>query len=166
MVISSEVWARIPMKLSKKSDYALRALFNLAERFGEGPISIRELAEKNDIPRRFLEQIMIELRICGWVQSIAGRDGGFVLAKRPEAITMGEVVRHFDGLIAPIGCVSVSSYEPCSQEATCRFRRVLLDVRNFSAQLMDQATLALALRGEPVRRDEVFSEVFVGGAGI
>jgi Rrf2 family protein len=164
--ISSETRVRIPMKMSKKSDYALRALFSLAEGPGSGPISIRELAERNDIPRRFLEQIMIELRIRGWVRSIAGRDGGFVLAKPPEEITMGEVVRHFDGLIAPIGCVSVSSYEPCSQEATCRFRRVLLEIRNFAAQLMDKATLAFTMRVEPVRREEVFSDVFIEGAGI
>ena len=154
------------MKLSRKSDYALRALFTLAEHYGEGPISIRELAEKNDIPRRFLEQIMIELRERKWVKSIAGRDGGFVLGAEPGSITMGQVVRHFDGLIAPISCVSVSHYEPCSQEPFCRFRRVLLDVRNYSAKLMDEATLAMTLRQQPVTHEEVFSADFIGGDGI
>lgn len=154
------------MKLSRKSDYALRALFTLAEHYGQGPISIRELAEKNDIPRRFLEQIMIELRERKWVKSIAGRDGGFVLGADPSSITMGQVVRHFDGLIAPISCVSVSHYEPCSQESHCRFRRVLLDVRNFSAKLMDQATLASTMQHQPVTHEEVFSEAFIGGDGI
>ena len=68
------------MKLSRKSDYALRALFTLVEHYGQGPVSIREIAEGNDIPRRFLEQIMIDLRHLGVVESIAGRDGGFILA--------------------------------------------------------------------------------------
>ncbi len=89
------------MKVSRKSDYALRALFGLMATDGTTPVSIRELAERYDVPRRFLEQIMLELKSKGWVRSIAGRDGGFVLAKRPDEITMGEVVRHFDGVLAP-----------------------------------------------------------------
>ncbi|MFO0000065.1 MAG: RrF2 family transcriptional regulator, partial [bacterium] len=119
------------MKLSRKSDYALRALFSLVANQNERPVSVRELAEWNDIPRRFLEQIMLELKSQGWVQSVPGRDGGFLLAKPPSAITMGEVVRHFDGILAPIACVSTSHFEPCSQEGTCRFRRIMLDVRNY-----------------------------------
>ncbi|MFM7833198.1 MAG: RrF2 family transcriptional regulator, partial [Planctomycetaceae bacterium] len=76
------------MKLSKKTDYALGALFTLVEYRGRGPLSIREIAERNDIPRRFLEQIMLDLKSRGWVLSIAGRDGGFELAKDPAEITM------------------------------------------------------------------------------
>ena len=88
------------MKVSRKSDYALRALMTLVGRFGKGPVSIRELAEVNDVPRRFLEHIMLELKAHGVVKSIPGRIGGFELAKRPEEITMGQIVRFFDGLIA------------------------------------------------------------------
>jgi Rrf2 family protein len=154
------------MKLSRKSDYALRALFDLVAHDGTTPIPIRELAERNDVPKRFLEQIMLELKSKGWVRSIAGRDGGFVLAKRPDEITMGEVVRHFDGVLAPIGCVSTSHYQPCSQESVCRFRRVLLDIRNYSARHMDQATLAAVFSGPIVTREEVFSSQFTGGEGI
>jgi Rrf2 family protein len=152
------------MKLSRKSDYALRTLVTLAEHYGEGPISIRELAERNDVPRRFLEQIMLDIKGRGWVESVPGRDGGFVLARRPEEITMGQVVRHFDGLLAPIPCVSVSSYEPCSQEAHCRFRRVLLEIRNYTARRMDQADLATLSMSVPVQKSEVFA--FAEGAGI
>ena len=155
-----------PMKLSRKSDYALRALMTLVERFGKGPVSIRELAEKNDVPKGFLEHIMLDLKSRGVVKSIAGRIGGFILARDPEQITMGEIVRHFDGLLAPIGCVSVSNYEPCSQEGTCRFRRVLLDVRNYTARKMDEATLAQVFGSVPVTTAEVFSLVFIGGDGI
>lgn len=154
------------MKLSKKSDYALRALFTLVEHRGEGPLSIREIAERNDIPRRFLEQIMLDLKSRGWVVSIPGRDGGFELAKDPAEITMGQVVRHFDGVLAPITCVSTSHYEPCSQEGNCRFRRVMLDIRNYVARMMDSATLARVFAGSVVRREEVFSAEMTYGDGI
>lgn len=153
------------MKISRKSDYALRALFGLIDSDGKSPVSIRELAEKYDVPRRFLEQIMLELKTKGWVRSVAGRDGGFLLAKKPEEITMGEIVRHFDGILAPIGCVSTTHYEPCSQESVCRFRRVLLDIRNYTARRME-ATLAAVFAGPVVKREEVFSIEFIGGEGI
>ena len=154
------------MKLSRKSDYALRALMSLVGCYGKGPVSIRELAEANDIPRKFLEHIMLEMKSRGWVASIAGRDGGFVLAKPPAEITMGQVVRHFDGILAPISCVSTSHYEPCTQENVCRFRRVLLDVRNYITRMMDGANLGTVYSGSIVRKEEVFSPAFVYGDGI
>jgi Rrf2 family protein len=154
------------MKLTRKSDYALRALVTLALRYGEGPVPNRELAEQNDIPKRFLEQIMQELKVKGWVVSSPGRDGGFELGVRPEQLTMGQIVRLFDGMLAPIACTSTSYYEACSQEATCRFRRVLLEIRNHSSQLMDRATLADLVLSQPVRHEEVFQRDFEEGAGI
>ena len=115
------------MRISKKTDYALRALFTLVEHHGGAPIPIRELARRNDVPKRFLEQIMLALKSQGWVESTAGIRGGYVLAKDPTKITMGEVVRYFDGIIAPIDCVSVTGYQRCTQESVCRFRRVFFD---------------------------------------
>jgi len=153
------------MKLSRKSDYALRALVYLTMNRTRGPISIRELAAENDVPKRFLEQIMLELKGKGWVTSVAGRIGGFKLAKEPDAITMGQVVRHFDGVLAPVWCVSATHYEPCSQEPKCRFRRVLLDARNYVSLLMDQATLSKVVLGAVVTRGEVFNDNY-DGAGI
>ena len=150
------------MKLSKKCDYALRAMFTLAEHYGKGPLSVRELADRNFVPRRFLEQIMRDLKEKGWVESVAGRDGGFVLAKPPELVTMGQVVRHFDGLLAPISCVSVSHYEPCKLETVCRFRRTLLDIRNYVSRLMDSTTLASLIGAPVVRREEVFLPGLMG----
>lgn len=79
---------------------------------------------------------------------------------------MGEIVRHFDGFLAPISCVSVSGYKPCSQEAGCRFRRILLKARNMVTRLMDESTLADVLRGEPVSKFEVTSIQGVDGDGI
>jgi DNA-binding IscR family transcriptional regulator len=91
--------------------------------------------------------------------------GGYVLAKNPGKITMGEVVRFFDGILAPIDCVSVTGYQRCSQEPVCRFRRVFLNARNYVAGLMDRATLAELARGAPVSKQEV-SAGFTGGEGI
>jgi len=108
---------------------------------------------------------MLALKSQGWVDSVAGVRGGYVLAKSPSKITMGEVVRHFDGIIAPIDCVSVMGYKRCSQEPVCRFRRVFLDARNYVAGLMDRATLAEVAKSTPVSKREV-SAGFIGGEGI
>jgi Rrf2 family protein len=154
------------MKLSRKSDYALRALMTLVANYPKGPISVRELALENDISKKFLENIMLEMKAQGWVTSIPGREGGFVLAQPPEKITMGQVVRYFDGILAPIACVSTTHYERCSQEGKCRFRRVLLDIRDYIAQLMDSATLSSVVTGPIVRHEEVFSVGMIHGDGI
>jgi Rrf2 family protein len=132
----------MPVQLSAKSDYALRTLFFLAKNNELEPHSIREIAEKNDIPRRFLEHIMLDLKKKGWVRSISGRYGGYVLAKDPREITLGEVVRYFDCVLAPIGCVSVTKYIPCTQEHNCPFRSIMKAVRDKAAELMDNTTLA------------------------
>lgn len=153
------------MRISKKTDYALRALFTLVDHFGGVPIPIREMARRNDVPKKFLEQIMLQLKARGWVDSVAGIRGGYVLAKSPSKITMGEVVRHFDGILAPIDCVSVTGYKRCSQEPVCKFRRVFLDARNYVAGVMDKTTLAEIAKGLPVTKREV-SAGFIGGEGI
>jgi len=141
-------------------------MFTLVDHYGGAPIPIRELARRNDVPKRFLEQIMLNLKAQGWVDSVSGVRGGYLLARNPAKITMGEIVRHFHGILAPIECVSVSGYKRCSQEAVCRFRRVFLDARNYVTILMDRATLADIARGKPVTGQEVFAPDFVGGAGI
>lgn len=154
------------MRLSRKTDYALRVLMTLVDRWGQGPISMNELAKKNDVPKKFLEHIMLDLKSQGWVESSPGRLGGYVLALAPERITLGQVVRHFDGILAPVGCVSQSQPEACSQSATCRFRRVLLDVRNATAAHLDGTTLAQVARHEPVAPREVLTLGLADGDGI
>jgi Rrf2 family protein len=154
------------VRVSKKTDYALRALFTLVEHFGGAPIPIRELARRNDAPKRFLEQIMLDLKAQNWVDSTAGIRGGYVLARNPNQITMGEVVRHFNGILAPIDCVSVTGYKRCSQESVCRFRRVFFDARNYVAGIMDRATLAEVAKGLPLSKQETSSSNFLGGEGI
>lgn len=137
------------MQLSMRTDYALRAVFTLAEHYGGPPIPIVELARRNDIPKRFLEQIMLDLKAGGWVKSRPGKSGGYMLARSPARITMGEIVRYFNGSLAPIHCVSLTHYKRCSQESVCRFRHVMRDVRNLVALLLDRATLAEVIRTAP-----------------
>ena len=153
------------MRMSKKTDYALRALVGLARWSKTRPIPLRALAQLNDVPQGFMQQIMLDLREQGWVKSAAGRDGGYQLALPPEEITMGQVVRHFDGVLAAIGCVSTANHEPCSQEPVCAFRQVLLEVRNHTAELLDRTTLA-ALASGSVQRGEKAAAEFIEGAGI
>jgi Rrf2 family protein len=153
------------MKVSKKTDYALRALFAIAELKGES-ISTKNLSEYTDVPRRFLENIMLEMNNAGWVKSIPGRYGGYVLAKDANDITLGEVIRHFEGMLAMISCVSVSNYEPCSQESKCYFRRVFLNIRNLTAQILDKMSIAVCLNQAPIKKDDIYNEEFIGGLGI
>ncbi len=159
------------MKLSMKSDYAFRVLFSLVEHYGRGPVSIRALAERNSIPKAFLEHIMLELKGKGWVKSIAGKHGGYELARNPEKIMMGEIVRYFEGTAS-------HEEEPKSRgrkkktrstkapEASTRFRRVMREVREHAAGMMDKASLAAVFAGRPVGKDDVLAQEFGGGAGI
>ncbi len=150
------------MKISRKCDYALRALFHLASGSQGELFSVKELSSENDIPRRFLENIMIEMKEQGWVNSVSGREGGYFLAIEPKSLTIGKVVRYFDGFVAPIGCVSLLHYEPCSQENKCRMRRIFLSIRNETARILDSSTIESLLVQNPV----VSNEVFYDGLGI
>jgi len=154
------------MKLSKRTDYALRAIFTLVEEYPGKPISIRELARVNRVPKRFLEQILLDMKTQGWIESYAGKFGGYRLARDPSGITMGEIVRFFDGILAPIGCVSISKHEPCTQARVCRFRRLMLRVRNVVADIMDKTTLANLYAESIVASDELMNQKFFGGEGI
>ena len=103
---------------------------------------------------------------AGWVRSIPGRYGGYTLAKRSDEITLGEVIRFFEGMIAMISCVSVSNYEPCSQEGKCYFRRIFLNIRNLTAQILDRTTIASCLGQTPITKEDIYREEFIGGLGI
>jgi Rrf2 family protein len=132
------------MKLSRRSEYGLRALQSLAASYGDGPLPTRDLAESNRIPVKFLEQILLQLKHAGIVHSRRGPSGGYLLAHAPQEITLGKVVRILDGPLAPISCASHTAYERCScpDESTCGLRRVMLQVRDAVADIMDHTTLA------------------------
>ena len=157
------------LQVSAKSDYALRALVHLARNYRgdeSEPVSIRVLAESNDIPKRFLEHIMIEMRKKGWVRPLAGRTGGFVLSMPPEEITMAQVIRFFDGALAPIDCVSVQRYRCCSQQGTCGFRRIFLDIRNYAAERLERATLRSVAGSPAVSELQILPDAFKHSEGI
>lgn len=134
------------MKLSKKGEYALRSLINLgiAAEVGRKLVQVSELAENEQLPVKFLEQILQLLKEAGFVESHRGKFGGYRLAKPGKDITIGAVVRLIDGPLAPIGCVSQTAYEKCScpDETHCGLRMLMLDVRNAIAGILDRYTLA------------------------
>jgi len=134
------------MKLSKRGEYALRSLINLgiAAKVGRSLVRVTELAKAEDLPVKFLEQVMQQLREAGFVASERGKHGGYRLARPAGKIAIGEIVRLIDGPLAPIGCVSQSAYEKCScpDEAHCGLRMLMLDVRNAIAAILDRYTLA------------------------
>jgi Rrf2 family protein len=134
------------MKLSKRGEYALRSLINLgiAAKVGRRLVRVTELAKAEDLPVKFLEQVMQQLREAGYVESARGKHGGYRLAKPAAAIPVGAIVRLIDGPLAPIGCVSQTAYEPCNcpDEAHCGLRMLMLDVRNAIAAILDRYTLA------------------------
>lgn len=160
------------MKLSKKGEYALRALIDLgiAAEVGRPLVQVSELAEKEKIPVKFLEQIMQFLKEQGFVESQRGKFGGYRLSRASSKITVGSVVRSIDGPLAPIGCVSHTAYEKCScpDEVHCGLRMLMLDVRNAIAGILDRYSLAdvVEVTLRKMRRDEVplpFSESLIPG---
>jgi Rrf2 family cysteine metabolism transcriptional repressor len=132
------------MRLSKRGEYGLRALQDLARHHGDGPVPNKDLAERNNIPARFLEQILLALKHGRIVHSRKGPRGGYYLARPPGEITLAEVVRLLDGPLAPVSCVSEVAYEPCGcpDMEKCGLRRVMREVRDVVAEMMESTTLA------------------------
>lgn len=137
--------------LSKKAKYGLKAMFRLAKEYGKYPMLIADLAEQEQIPKKFLELILLELRKKGLLISKMGKGGGYSLAKEPSKITVGQVVRILDGPLAPIGCVSKTAYQPCEEcdsERTCSIRLIMQQVRDATASILDSTTLAEASKAK------------------
>jgi len=149
------------MNLSKRGEYALRALIDIgmAREQGRELLPIRELAERERIPVKFLEQILLQLKEAGFLESRRGKKGGYLLRKSPKAIRIGDVVRLIDGPLAPIPCVSKTAYAPCScpDEDHCGLRMLMLDVRNSIAEHLDRHTLedVVEVTMRKLRRDRV-----------
>lgn len=109
------------MNLSRKCQYALRAIFELARCRDEGPIASHRIAEAESIPPNFLELILKELRQVGWVDSSRGPNGGYVLAVAPDGLSVGEVIRFIDGALAPVKCMAGPGGHQCSAQDRCAF---------------------------------------------
>ena len=132
------------MRLSRRSEYGLRALIDLVRHQDDGPVALAALAERDRLPTKFLEQIMSSLKHAGIVRSTLGAHGGYALAVDPGTVSVGRVIRLLDGALAPLACVSLRYYEPCScvDETICPLRDVMLDVRDAMLEILDQETLA------------------------
>jgi Rrf2 family protein len=134
------------MKLSVRGEYALRALLVLALDYQEDDsvVRIQEISRKQNIPKRFLEQILNDMKSAGIVESKRGVAGGYRLRRPPERITLAEVIRHIEGPLAPVSCVSERFYEKCScpDESRCAIRSVMKDVREAIVNVLDQVTFA------------------------
>ncbi len=132
------------MKLSVHGEYALRALLVLGTHYGEPVISIQTISDEQKIPKKFLEQILNDLKRTGAVESKRGIAGGYRLARDPKEITLAAVIRHIEGALAPISCVSERFYEKCScpDEARCAIRNVMKEVREQIVKVMEKVTVA------------------------
>src|SRR5947199_3437653 len=132
------------MKLSVRGEYALRALLVLGLNYNESVVRIQTISEQQNIPKRFLEQILNDLKSAGVVQSRRGVAGGYRLARRPEEITLAAVIRHIEGALAPVSCVSERFYEKCScpDESRCAIRTVMKEIRDAVVQIAERVTIA------------------------
>ena len=131
--------------LSQRTRYTIRALLHLADRYGQGPVQLSEIAEKQNIPAKFLTVMLSSMRRAGLVETMRGREGGYWLAKPPEQISYGEIVRLTRGSLGLLPCASRLAYQQCTNcidEQKCRLHRAMLMVRDETARILDGLSLA------------------------
>jgi len=134
--------------LSKKTRYALLALSKLAKDYGKGPILISEISNSEQIPQRFLESILLELKKMGILGSRLGKFGGYFLVKKPEEVSLDDIIRHFEGSLAMLYCISEKSYQPCEfckKEESCKIRNVFKEIRDNTQSVLKKTTLDLII---------------------
>lgn len=134
--------AEAVLKISTKGEYASRAMLELALRHKDGHLHIKAISAAQDIPERFLEQILLQLKRAGYLRSLKGPRGGYALAKPPELISVAEVVRVMDGPLAPIDCVSVTAHQVCPHEDDCGLKSLWKETRDAVAAIMERTTFA------------------------
>ena len=137
--------------LSKKTKYAIRALIALGEHFGGDSMNILSISQKEKIPKKFLEQILLEMRNAGFLFSKKGAGGGYSLLKNPAEINLVQVMRLTGGPIAQLPCVSLNFYrrcEECKEEATCGIRDTFMSVRDATLKILSETTIADLIRKE------------------
>ena len=130
------------MKLTARSEYALLALVYLARHQGEGNVTIDTIAQAQGIPSKFLEQLLLALKRSHFLRSMKGQHGGYQLAKPPEQITLAEIVRLFDGALAPTESVSQNFYESTPIEKETKLTGVFKDIRNYVSRKLETTTIA------------------------
>src|SRR5438552_10686053 len=152
------------MKLSLRGEYALRALLVLGLNYPQSVLRIQNISQQQNIPKRFLEQILNDLKSAGVVASKRGVAGGYRLARAPEEITLAAVIRHIEGALAPVSCVSERFYEKCScpDEARCAIRSVMKEARDAVVKVVERVTLAeLCERARKLQQEPMSAADFV-----
>ena len=132
------------MVLNKKTQYAILALTNLAKEYGKGAILISDIAKNENLPQRFLENILQELKKLGLVGSRLGKSGGYFLIRDPKEIKLVTIIRHFEGTIAMMYCISEKAYQPCEfckDEEQCQIRKVFKQIRDTTWDILSETTL-------------------------
>jgi Rrf2 family protein len=125
------------MKITYKGDYALKTILDLTFHYERKAVRIEEIAQRQDIPKKFLEQILLKLKQGGFVASKRGPGGGYYLTRDPKDISLGEVIRFIEGPIAPIGCVSETTKTNCEFENRCGFNPIFREIRDAISQIVD-----------------------------
>ena len=141
--------------LSRRAKYALKAMICLAQSQDPAPLSVGDVARRTNVPQPFLEQILSELKRRNLLVSRRGKQGGFQLARKPEEITFAEIIRHIDGPLALAPCASRTAYRPCPEcrdVKTCELRRTLILVRDATADILENTTLASELTKQPAAK--------------
>jgi Rrf2 family protein len=134
--------------MSKKCKYAIKALMRLAKNFNQGHLQTADIAQKENIPKKFLEQILLDLKHAEIVSSKQGSGGGYFLIKDPKDVSIAEIYRLFDGAIALLPCVSLNFYEKCddcTNESECAMQREFIKIREGARVVMSQTTIASLL---------------------
>ncbi|MGF7185374.1 Rrf2 family protein [Desulfitispora alkaliphila] len=143
------------MKLSTKGEYGVRAMFDLAQHHGQGPISLKSIAERQGISEHYLEQLVAGLRKAGLLKSVRGAQGGYTLAREPDDIKIGEIIRILEGPIAPVECVSEEEGDKCTRFNKCVAKNIWAKVRDSISGVLDSITLADMLKeAEEVKKAE------------
>ena len=143
------------MRLTYKGDYALKTILDLALHYRKNPVTINDLAKRADIPTKFLEQILLDLKRGGFVVSRRGKVGGYLLARAPSEIKLGEVIRFIDGPIEPIACVD-KNYKGCNDINKCVFRSIWQQITELNSKITDNITFE-----DLVKKNKKLSSAFI-----
>jgi Rrf2 family cysteine metabolism transcriptional repressor len=130
------------MKITFKGDYALKIMLDLSLEYGGPLVQMKEIAGRQDIPKKFLEQIVLILKGAKYIRTVRGPKGGIALAKEPAKITVGEIIRLIEGPTAPIACVSTTGREKCDFENRCAFRDLFGEITRLINDVVDKVTFA------------------------
>lgn len=139
------------MSLSQKCQYSLRAIFELAKHYGEGPVKIADIAEKQAIPTRFLEVILNQLKQGGFVDSKRGSMGGYVLIRLPETLTVGDIIRYVEGPLSPVQCMLGFAEDPCPLRGECAFLPMWERAQEALSEVYDTTTFEHLVQEERSR---------------